>query len=422
MGFHNSLKAEQAVLNSLLLDNDSLYKISGFLTPEDFSTITYGKMFARAKELIPESKPFDVATLSSEGFLLSEIIDLHDIVPTAANVEHYASLVKDYSRRRSLLSVASHIESLVESGASADDCVREAEREILSIRNSVGEQGRARSVKDLSTELMEVIKKRMEEGGGFFGHRTGLQELDSLLGGMQDGETLILAGRPSMGKSSVATQIILNRAMEGGRCLFHSLEMSHSMCVMRMLAQLSSLSMSRIKNGNVRGDNFERLSSAKQLLSSFPIWIDDTGAISVPNIRATARRIAAEAGGLDLLVVDYLQLCGGNGRDGRERDVAEASAGLKAIAKEFSMPVIVLSQLNRSCEMRDDKRPRLSDLRESGAIEQDADGVVMVYRPGAYSHDVPEGDIELIVRKNRNGPLGTAYAKWDPESMGVRNG
>lgn len=420
MSHRNSIDVEQAVLSSILLDNQSIYKIP-FLTPEDFTTPTHNQLYRTALNFIAQSKPVDVATLTAEGFPFRTIVELHDIVPTAANIEHYAKAVKDFSRRRALREVAAHITALVDDGVDADECVREAEREILSIRNDSGEKGRARKVGELSNELMEVVRKRIEDGGGFFGKRTGLNELDSLLGGMQDGETLVLAGRPSSGKSSTATQIILNRAKEGDNCLFHSLEMSHSMCVMRMISQLSSISMNRIKGGNVRDVGLEKLRAANEELSSYPIWIDDTGAISIPNIRATARRIAAEAGKLDLLVVDYLQLCGGNGKDGRERDVAEASAGLKAIAKEFSMPVIILSQLNRSCEMRDDKRPRLSDLRESGAIEQDADAVVMVYRPAVYSTENDESELELIVRKNRNGPLGTAYAKWDPESMRVSN-
>jgi len=410
------LEAEKAVLSCVLLDNESLHSVSHNLSPEDFSVISYKNMFSHMLSLAAESKPIDVTTLTAKGSEASSIIALHDHVATAANINHYAGIVRDASQKRQLLEVAEDIKDLVDSDQSAYDCVLETERNILAIR-STEVQGRTRSISDLGNELFDLVKERMEDGSGFFGHRTGLKDLDRHLGGMQDGETLVLAGRPSMGKSSVATQILLNRAKEGASCLFFSLEMSHHMCGMRMMSQLSGLPMSRIKAGKV---NMDKLEKAREGLRDMKIWIDDTGAIKVPQIRATCRRIAAE-GALDLVVVDYLQLCGGTTRDGRERDVAEASAGLKAIAKEFSIPVIILSQLNRSCEARDDKRPRLSDLRESGAIEQDADGVVMVYRHGAYYDEADKSEIELIIRKNRNGPLGTAFVSWDPECMSVRD-
>lgn len=412
---------EEAVLGSILLDNNCIHTITPILQPLDFSVRSYQEVYSTMLDLVGKNKPIDTTVLASSGFDLPMLVDLTEAVATSANAEHYAGLVKERSQKRQLKGIATELQAMAEhKGLTAEECVLEAERRILSIRQRET-QGRTRSIGELSEELYEIVQARIDSGEGFFGHKTGFTALDELTGGMQDGETLVVAGRPSMGKSSVATQIILNRAKEGSHCLFFSLEMSHHMCGLRMLAQLSGLAMSNIKTGRLLGNSVDVLKANKQNIKEMPIWIDDTGAITVPKIRSVCRRVKNESGRLDLVVVDYLQLCGGTTKDGRERDVAEASAGLKAIAKEFEIPVIILSQLNRSCEARDDKRPRLSDLRESGAIEQDADGVIMVYRHAAYYQEANPSEIELIVRKNRNGPLGTATVHWDPESMGVRD-
>ena len=412
---------EQAVLGSILIDNNCVHNITPILQPHDFQVRTHSEIYSAMLDLVDNNKPIDSTVLATQGFELTTLLDLSEAVATSANAEHYAQIVKERSQKRQLKGIAVELQDMAEGKVmSAEECVLEAERRILSIRQNET-QGRTRSLAELTEEVGKIVEARIESGGGFFGHRTGLTALDEITGGMQNGETLVIAGRPSMGKSSVATQVLLNRAQEGAHCLFFSLEMSHHMCSMRMMAQLSGLSMSHIKTGRLLGDNVQRFHKAQEDMKDLKIWIDDTGAITVPKIRAVCRRIKSESGKLDLVVVDYLQLCGGTTRDGRERDVAEASAGLKAIAKEFEIPVVILSQLNRSCEARDDKRPRLSDLRESGAIEQDADCVIMVYRHAAYYQEANPGEVELIVRKNRNGALAAAHVEWDPQSMGVRN-
>lgn len=412
---------EQAVLGSILIDNNCIHNITPILQPHDFLTRTYGEIYSTMLDLTEQNKPIDSTMLVTRGFELPTLLDLTDSVATSANAEHYAQVVKEKSQKRQLKGIATELQGLTEHGGmSAEECVMEAERRILSIRqHDTG--GGAQSIGEIARELEEIVKARIESGEGFFGHSTGFAALDELTGGMQNGETFVVAGRPSMGKSSVATQILLNRANDGGHCLFFSLEMSKHMVGLRMIAQMSGLPMSRIKAGRLIGGSVENFHATCFQFQKMQIRVDDTGAITVPQIRAKCRRMKAETGKLDLVVVDYLQLCGGTTRDGRERDVAEASAGLKAIAKEFSIPVIILSQLNRSCEARDDKRPRLADLRESGAIEQDADAVIMVYRHAAYYQEANPGEIELIIRKNRNGPLGTATVEWCPESMGVRD-
>jgi len=417
---HSKLAAEEAVLGSILLENPTLFSVCSLLDPEDFSVTTYANIYRAMVKLGNASKPIDATTLVTEGFDVSTVMDLMETVATAANIEHYADIVKDGSQKRKLSAASAQIQHLAVSDAPAAECVAEAEKRILAIRHTET-MGDTYELGAVGKEVYELVEQRMAEGGNFFGHRTGFTELDDALGGMQNGETLVLAGRPSMGKSSVAAQILLNRAKEGASCAFFSLEMSRQMCTMRMMSQLSGVPMSKIKSGRLTPKGLERIRKTKDDMQDYKIFVGDKGDISVPEIRSVCRRLKARAGHLDLVVVDYLQLCGGTGRDGRERDVAEASSGLKAIAKEFELPVIILSQLNRSCEARDDKRPRLSDLRESGAIEQDADSVVMVYRPFVYSPSSDEGEIELIIRKNRNGPLGTAAVSWHPESMSVTN-
>lgn len=412
---------EEAFLGSVLLDNRSLYNVNSALETLDFSVKSYGEIYEKMRELASKNKPIDVAVLASCGFSSELLSRLTSASSIPAHIDSYAQIIKEGSRKRALKSIGSELLHMSESKAlTADECVYEAERRILSIRAKEVD-GHTRSVGDLSDELYEMIEERRQSGENFFGHRTGLTALDELTGGMQDGEVFVVAGRPSMGKSSVATQILLNRAAANAPCLFFSLEMSHHMCGLRMLSQISGIPMSLIKTGRLLGNSVERFAEARRKMKGLPIWIDDTGSITVPKIISTCRRIQSEAGGLSMVVVDYLQLCGGTTRDGRERDVAEASSGLKALAKEFNLPVVVLSQLNRSCEARPDKRPMLSDLRESGAIEQDADCVIMVYRHAAYDSSANPGEVELIVRKNRNGPLGTVTVQWDPSSMGVRD-
>ena len=411
---------ETAVLGSILLDNSVIHSVATILKPEDFSIHTNRSIYQSMLDLSEKQCAIDNVTLSGRGFDLPYLLQLQEEVASAVNVEHYAKAVRDQSRKRALVYAGERIRMLGESAdVEADEALLDAEKLVLGLRSAEVET-RVRDIKSLAAEVYEQALRTTPESEGY---KTGLTEFDNLTGGLQPGETCVVAGRPSMGKSSLATQILLNMALQSKTALMFSLEMSHAVCTQRLLSQYTGVSAQRIRLGASRLSDTElvRLRQGKEDLSKLAgVWIDDSSAATIPKMASVCRRIKAEAKALDLIVVDYLQLIASGNSGNREQDISQASRALKALSKEMECPVLILSQLNRSCEMRDDKRPRLSDLRESGAIEQDADCVVMVYRHHVYQESADPSEMELIIRKQRNGPLGVCHVEWDSECMRLK--
>ncbi|AEH44462.1 replicative DNA helicase [Thermodesulfatator indicus DSM 15286] len=411
------IEAEKCVLGSIFLDNNALLKVVEFLNPGDFYRAAHGAIYRTMLELFNRNEPIDLVTVHAalkERDLLEQVggaaylAELAELVPTAANVVYYANIVREKSILRRLIMASTEIVTRCYEGADpVDDLLEEAERAIFEIRA----QGNKRSffplkevIKDAVLQI-EQLHQRREEVTGV---PTGFYEFDRLTAGLQNSDLIIVAGRPSMGKTSFALNIAHHAAVEHGIPVgIFSLEMSKEQLAMRMLCADARVDAQALRTGKLTDADWQRLTYAANRLSKAPIFIDDTAAISVLELRAKARRLMAEHG-LGLIIIDYLQLMRGKERrERREQEISEISSSLKAMAKELNVPVVALSQLNRRVEERPDKRPQLSDLRESGAIEQDADVILFIYRDEVYKKDtLDKGIAEIIIGKQRNGPTG----------------
>lgn len=411
------IEAEKCVLGSIFLDNAAILKVVELLTPEDFYRQAHAAIFRTMLDLFNRNEPIDLVTVHAalkERELLEQVggaaylAELAHFVPTAANVTYYANIVREKSILRRLIRVSTEIASrCYEAVEPVDDLLEEAERAIFEVRA----QGSRRSffpikevIKDAVLQIEHLHQKRQEVTGV----PTGFYEFDRLTAGLQNSDLIIVAGRPSMGKTSFALNVAQHAAVEEGiPVAIFSLEMSREQLAMRMLCAEARVDAQAVRTGKLSDADWQRLTYAANRLSKAPIFIDDTPAISVLELRAKARRLMAEHG-LGLIIIDYLQLMRGRERrERREQEISEISSSLKAMAKELNVPVMALSQLNRRVEERPDKRPQLSDLRESGAIEQDADVIIFIYRDEVYRKDSPEkGIAELIIGKQRNGPTG----------------
>jgi len=409
--------AEQSVLGALLLDNDAINRVVEEVTAEDFYRGAHRKIFQSIIDLYQRNEPADLVTvttqLKSSGGIdeaggASYLASLVDKVPSAANVASYARIVREKSVLRRLIEGATQIaENGYRDLGSVDECVDNAEKIIFDIAQKRLRQGFI-SVKDVVKDSFKAIEQLYERKELITGIPSGYKDLDRLTCGFQRSDLVIIAGRPSMGKTAFALNICEHAAIEANViCAIFSLEMSKEQLVQRMLCSGAEVDASKLRGGFLSEGDWPKLTRAAGLLSEAPIFIDDTPAINVLELRAKARRLQKNHG-LGLIVVDYLQLMHGIGRiDSREREISEISRSLKALAKELSVPVVALSQLNRGVEARQDKRPQLSDLRESGAIEQDADVIAFVYRDEMYNRESPDvGKAEIIVGKQRNGPTG----------------
>jgi replicative DNA helicase len=414
-----NIEAEQSVLGGILLDNNAVNSVLEILEIADFYSEAHRKIFSAIIELSEKSEPSDLITLSNLLRNNKQIDDvggvaylasLVDNVPSAANISYYSKIIKEKSILRRLIGVSTEIlnksyNSITEVGHVLDD----AEQAIFEISENKIKPSFF-PLKDIIKDSFKTIEKLYEKKQLITGVPTGYEELDKLTSGFQQSDLVIIAGRPSMGKTALAINIAQNAAieMEVPVAIF-SLEMSKEQLAIRMLSSEARVDSQRLRKGFLGETDWPKLTTAAGRLSDASIYIDDTPAISVLEMKAKSRRLKAE-NGLGLIVLDYLQLM--RGRDSsmpREQEISEISRSLKALAKELDVPVVALSQLNRQVEARTDKRPYLADLRESGAIEQDADVILFIYRDEVYnrSEDNPEkGLAEIIVGKQRNGPTG----------------
>ena len=416
----HSIEAEQAVLGGVMLDNQAWDKICDNINEEDFYRFDHRVIFRSLQTLAGRSSPFDVLTVSE---ILKEHGELDKIggevylfqlaknTPSAANIVAYAKIVRERSILRQLISTANNIaESAFNvNGRDTTELLDEAERKIFSIAEQSSRGSGPLNVKEFLSKAVDRIDALSQSGHTITGLETGFADLDNLTSGLQKADLVIIAGRPSMGKTLLAMNIAEHAAIKFTKpVLVFSLEMPGDALVMRMISSLGRIDQHRLRTGQLEDQDWPRITSAVSMLSEAPLFIDDTPAISPAELRARARRVARDQGQLGLIVVDYLQLMQVPGMsENRTLEVSEISRSLKALAKELSVPVIALSQLNRSLESRSDKRPVMSDLRESGSIEQDADLIAFIYRDEVYYEDSPDkGIAEIIIAKQRNGPIG----------------
>ena len=422
------MEAEMSVLGGVLLENEALNKVLELLTAEDFYRESHGKIFAAMTELSEHGEPLDLVTVRSalekRGELdavggMDYLAMLVDFVPTAANIVYYSRLVKEKSLQRRLIRVATEIVQRGYEGGDVEVTLDWAEKLIFEISNQRNRSS-WQAVKDLIPPVLKKIEVLSVRQESVTGVPTGFKDLDRLTAGFQPSDLIIIAGRPSMGKTAFALNIVEYAALEHNiPTVIFSLEMGQNQLVMRMLCSLARVDANRMRTGQLGEKDYQPILRAAGRLDAAPIYIDETAAISALELRSKARRLKADKG-IGLVVVDYLQLMQGrNNEESRQQEISDISRSLKALAKELQIPVVALSQLNRSLESRNDKRPMLSDLRESGAIEQDADVIMFVYRDAVYCEDCRdhnkvctkghENDAEIIVGKQRNGPIGTVH-------------
>jgi len=411
------IEAEQSVLGGMLLQNDAIHRVVEILRPEDFYRDAHRKIYQAILELYQRNEPADLVTvtnvLKKQNALddiggASYLSDLVDGVPTAANVATYGKIIREKAVVRQLISGATEIASRgYEDQGNVDEYLDKAEQIIFDIAQRRIHQG-FYLLKNIVRDSFKAIEQLYEKKELITGVPTGYRDLDRLTCGLQKSDLIIIAGRPSMGKTALALNIVEHAAIEAGTiCAVFSLEMSKEQLVQRMLCSRAEVDASKLRGGFLAESDWPRLTRAAGLLSEASIFIDDSPALNVLEVRAKARRLQREHG-LGLVIVDYLQLMRSVGRpESREREISEISRSLKALAKELSVPVIALSQLNRGVEARQDKRPQLADLRESGAIEQDADVIAFIYRDEMYHPESADaGKAEVIIGKQRNGPTG----------------
>ncbi len=413
-----NLEAEQAVLGAILLDGEALITAMERIQTEDFYRTAHQYIYQSITEIAEANEPVDLITLTAklqDKRQLEEIggvtylSELANAVPTAANVDYYAQIVEEKSMLRRLIRTATQI---VSNGyASGDDIsslLSEAEQRILEISQRRSSTGFV-LIREVLMEVFEKVEFLSQNRGGFTGIASGFRELDRMTSGFQRSDLIILAARPSVGKTAFALNVAQNVGVrEKQTVAIFSLEMGASQLVQRMICAEANVDASRMRTGALEGEDWTKMTMAISSLSEANIYIDDTPGITVYDIRAKCRRLKKERG-LGMVVIDYLQLIQGRGRgDNRQQEVSEISRTLKMMARELDVPVIALSQLSRGVEQRQDKRPLMSDLRESGSIEQDADIVAFLYRDDYYNKESEkEGIIEIIIAKQRNGPVGT---------------
>lgn len=413
-----ALDVERTILGSMLIDSQATLSAIDQLDEECFYSTANARIFLCMKEMFEKNIPIDIITvadlLRKKGWLESVgeetyLGELAECIATSANMEYYANILKEKSTLRKLISVAGEITTdCFNVEIEPQEIVDKAESKIFGISES--------NIKNKFSSMAELLPKTFEEiegyqKGNFRGVQTGFKELDEMTTGLQPGDLVIIAGRPSMGKTAFILSLALNTTIKhkNATAIF-SLEMSKESLVQRMLCSEARVNMHQLRSGTLPKRDLPKLSLAAGPLAEAPIYIDDTPAISVLELRAKARRLKMQ-NELKLIIIDYLQLMGSNGKaESRQQEISVISRSLKSVAKELDVPIIALSQLSRAVEQRNDHRPQLADLRESGAIEQDADLVMFVYRDEVYNKDDEnsKGKAEIIVGKQRNGPIGTA--------------
>jgi len=419
----HSRQAEQAVLGGLMLDNSAWDKVADRVTGDDFYRRDHRLIFQAISRLADSNSPFDAVTLSEwleknqqldDAGGLANLGALVQNTPSAANIQAYADIVRERSILRQLISIGNDIagSAYVTDGRSSAELLEYAEQQVFQIaeHGSRGKRG-FRKIQSLLGAAVDRIDLLFQQDEPITGVSTGFSDLDDMTAGLQPSDLIIVAGRPSMGKTTLAMNFAENAAIKHQiPVAIFSMEMPGEQLALRMLSSLGHIDQHKIRTGKLDDDDWPRLTSAVSLLDSAPLFIDDTPALSPSEMRARARRLKREHD-LGLIVIDYLQLMQVPGsKENRTNEISEISRNLKALAKELEVPVVALSQLNRGLEQRTDKRPVMSDLRESGAIEQDADVIIFIYRDEVYNEDSPQkGIAEIIIGKQRNGPIGSRF-------------
>jgi replicative DNA helicase len=412
-----NIEAEQSVLGAILIDNEAISSALEILSPSDFYRDNHRKIYSAMIELYERHEPIDLITITDylrSTNLLDEVggseymAFLATVVPTSANIRQHAKIVKEKALLRGLINAGTEIVKRVfEDPSDPDELLDFAEKQIFDI-SAKKVKGSFVSLKDLMADTFTTIERLYDRKEAITGIPSGFKDLDEYTSGFQNGDLIIIGGRPSMGKTAFGLNIARYVGVELREPVaIFSLEMSNQQIALRMLCSEAMVDSSHLKKGMIRKEDWHRLTAAAGRLAEAPIFIDDSSDTSVLEMRAKARRLKMEKG-LSLIIVDYLQLMKGRGNfERREQEISEISRGLKALAKELDVPVIALSQLNRAVEQRIDKRPTLADLRESGAIEQDADVILFLYRDDQYNKNSPEKNVaEVNIAKQRNGPAG----------------
>lgn len=418
----HSIQAEQAVLGGLMLDNSAWDHVADRVSEQDFYRRDHRIIFRAVQSLAEQGKPFDVITLSEQLERTHELEETGGLAylgmlakntPSAANIKAYADIVRERSVLRQLIRVGTDIanSAFQPEGRGPTELLDVAEQRVFEIaeQGARGARGFV-SIKELLTRAVDRIDSLFQQDSPITGVPTGFADFDEMTSGLQPSDLVIVAGRPSMGKTTFAMNIAENVAIKTRLPVaVFSMEMPGEQLAMRMLSSLGRIDQHRLRTGRLDDDDWPRLTSAVGILAEAPMFIDDTPALTPTDLRARSRRLMREHHQLGLIVIDYLQLMQVPGsKENRATEISEISRALKSLAKELRVPVIALSQLNRSLEQRPNKRPVMSDLRESGAIEQDADVIVFIYRDEVYNEDSPDkGTAEIIIGKQRNGPIGT---------------
>ncbi len=423
----HSVEAEQAVIGAMLMDQQAIIDASEVITADDFYQRQYGVIFGAIVELFNEGKPVDLVTLqdrlkekdvSPEVSSMEFIRDIFDLATISTNAGIHAAIVREKATLRRLIRVNEEIANTCYVGKDRlEDILAYTEKAIFNLLQS-RDTGGFVPIKQVALDVLEKIEAASRSGGMVTGIPTGFIDLDHKTSGMQPSDLVLLAARPSMGKTAFVLNLVDYVAVRKGLpCMVFSLEMSKEQLVNRMLSMESSVDSQKLRTGSLTDADWDAVVEGIGIIGNSKLIIDDTPGISITELRSKCRKMKLEHG-LSMVIIDYLQLMSGSGRSGdnRQQEISEISRSLKALARELNAPVIALSQLSRACESRQDHRPMLSDLRESGAIEQDADVVMFLYRDDYYNKDTERPNVaEVIIAKQRNGPIGTVELLWRPE-------
>ncbi|MCH8106205.1 MAG: replicative DNA helicase [Proteobacteria bacterium] len=417
----HSLEAEQSVIGGLMLDNRAWDEVADIINENDFYRHDNALILRAIDALAQETQPYDVVTVSEWLGARNELDSIGGLAylsvlandtPTAVNVKAYANIVREYSILRSLIQIGNEISASAfnADGKPSKELLDEAERKVFLIaEQGAGNRQGFQAINELLGRAVERVEEMYRSGDAITGIATGFTSFDEKTSGLQKSDLIIVAGRPSMGKTSFAMNLAETAALNGGHSVaVFSMEMPGEQLALRMMSSLGRIDSHRLRTGKLDDQDWPRLISSVNMLSKAKLFIDDTASLTPTDLRARTRRLKREHG-LDLVIIDYLQLMQvSNSTENRATEISEISRSLKALAKELEVPIVALSQLNRSVEQRPDKRPVMSDLRESGSIEQDADVILFIYRDEVYNEDsADKGVAEIIIRKQRNGPIGT---------------
>lgn len=425
-----NIEVEKSLLGAILLDRDALVRVLTFLRAEHFYEKRHAVIYEAMKSLFMASISIDQLTLTDylqKQHTLQEVggrsylVELVEGVPTSAHAEQYAKTIKEKALRRNLITAAATITDLAfDEEKPTNDVVNQSQHELFQVSVQGVDKGFTH-IKDVLAQVYEEAAAVDPSQGSMLGVPTGFRDLDAMLGGLQKSDLVILAARPSMGKTSLALDMVRNIALESKKVAFFSLEMSQQQLASRLLASQSGVGLWQMRTGGLTEDEFAKLSEGTGILSDLDISIDDSPGANIVEIRTKARRLYMEQG-IDAIFIDYLQLIQGNAREGRVQEVSQISQELKNMARELKVPVVALSQLSRKTEDRPDKMPQLSDLRDSGSIEQDADVVMFIHREDYYDPESEKkGIAEIKISKHRNGPTGSVDLAWVKEMASFRN-